>query len=118
VAGAALTPELALGLLSELSTDVRVATVLAPDGSTAATDPHDRELGEALRAEVVAMLSAADRAGDETVGELEVTVPEGAVFVSRLGGWTLAVVTGRWVLSSLMRYDLRRVLADLEGVEA
>jgi hypothetical protein len=64
------------------------------------------------------MLSAADRAGDETVGELEVTVPEGAVFVSRLGGWTLAVVTGRWVLSSLMRYDLRRVLADLEGVEA
>jgi hypothetical protein len=29
--------------------------------------------------------------------------------------WTVGVVTGRFALSSLMFYDLRRVLGDLEG---
>ena len=42
-------------------------------------------------------------------------VPGGAVFASRTPRWTLAAVAKRGALSSLMLYDLRAVLGELEG---
>ena len=42
-------------------------------------------------------------------------VPGGAVFASRTPRWTLAVVARRAALSSLMLWDLRAVLGELEG---
>jgi hypothetical protein len=44
-----------------------------------------------------------------------VQVPGGAVFASRTPRWTLAVVARRAALSSLMLWDLRAVLGELEG---
>ena len=41
--------------------------------------------------------------------------PGGAVFASRTPRWTLAAVAKRGALSSLMLYDLRAVLGELEG---
>ena len=41
----------------------------------------------------------------------------GAVHVVRGQGPVLAVVAGRFALSSLMRYDLHQVLGRLEGPE-
>jgi hypothetical protein len=45
---------------------------------------------------------------------VEVTTQRGAVFCVRDGDFTLAVVTGRFALPSLMFYDLRHVLDDLK----
>jgi predicted regulator of Ras-like GTPase activity (Roadblock/LC7/MglB family) len=106
--------------LAELSTDVRAAVLLAPDGSLAASDPDEPGVVAALAEQATAVLAAAadgagERDGREPVGEIEVTMPAGSVFVVRRAGWALAVVAGRYALSSLMRYDLRRVLSDLEG---
>ena len=42
-------------------------------------------------------------------------IPGGAVFASRTPRWTLAAVASRGALSSLMLYDLRAVLGELEG---
>ena len=42
-------------------------------------------------------------------------MPGGAVFASRTPRWTLAVVARRAALSSLMLWDLRAVLGELEG---
>ena len=42
-------------------------------------------------------------------------VPGGAVFASRTPHWTLAAVAKRGALSSLLLYDLRAVLGELEG---
>jgi hypothetical protein len=36
------------------------------------------------------------------------------VFAVREHGWTIAAVTGRFALPSLIFYDLRSVLGDLE----
>jgi predicted regulator of Ras-like GTPase activity (Roadblock/LC7/MglB family) len=120
VAAAALTPELALDYLAELSTAVRAAVLLAPDGSIAAVRPDEESLGEVLRAAAGELLATGEQAGSAAdggplnrVAELEVTVLAGSVFVVRRGGWTAGVVAAREALSSLMRYDLAMILDAL-----
>ena len=115
MASPALTPSLALRYLGELSTDVRAAVLVDPDGALAASEPDDGALGEPLRELVDELLESADRAVTGGVGEVEVATPAGTVFVVRRGGYTLAVAASRFALSSLMRYDLHRILADLQG---
>ncbi len=110
----ALTPELALGHLGELSGDVRAAVLLDANGELAAGDPEKRGTADELRELVLELLATADAADEKAVAEIEVTGPTGAVFVVRGRRFTLAVVTDRFALSSLIRYDLRRVLADLD----
>ncbi len=107
-----LTPELALRQLGELSTDVRAAVLLDVHGDLAAAEPE--EFANDLREVLLDLLESADAADEEPVAEVEVTGPTGAVFVARAGDFTLAVVTDRLALSSLIRHDLRRVLADLD----
>ena len=109
-----LTPELALRQLGELSTNVRAAVLLDAHGDLAAAEPEDGELANDLRELLLDLFESADAADDEPVAEVEVTGPTGAVFVARGGDFTLAVVTDRLALSSLIRHDLRRVLADLD----
>jgi predicted regulator of Ras-like GTPase activity (Roadblock/LC7/MglB family) len=113
----ALTPELALRHLGELSTDVRAAVLLDAHGELAAGEPDDRELAEDLREVLLALLESADSADDEAVAEVEVATPAGAVFVVRARDFALGVVTDRSALSSLIRYDLRRALAALDRGE-
>ena len=62
------------------------------------------------------LLSRADAAirGRSKATAVEVTATRGSVFAVRSERWTLAVVTGRLVLSSLMLFDLRHVLDDLD----
>ncbi len=110
----ALTPELALRHLGELSTDVRAAVLLDARGELVASAPDDRELAEDLREGLLDMLESVDAADEEPVAEVEVTAPTGAVFAVRAPDFTLGAVTDPSTLSSLIRYDIRRVLADLE----
>ena len=110
----ARTPDLALTYLGELSTDIRAAVLLDDRGRLAAARPE----APAARAEAMGelareLLARADEAAGEPVAEVEATTADGAVFGVRGDGWALAVVAERPALSSLMRYDLRHVLADL-----
>ena len=47
--------------------------------------------------------------------ELQVTTADGGVYAARSDQHAIAVVCGRFALPSLIRYDLRVVLADLAG---
>lgn len=100
-----LTPELALDYIGELSTDIRAAVVLDRDGRLAAGTP---DVGERLREPVVELMKAAAPAR-----QVEVKVAGGAVFAVHGEDWTVAAVTRRSALSSLMFYDLRSALAAL-----
>jgi hypothetical protein len=114
VAGPALTPALALDFLAELSTDIRAGVLLDADGALAASWQGDDEKGERVRELVTDLIERVDgSAGSSKPAQVEVSTPGGFVFCVREGGWTIAVVTGRYVLSSLMLYDLRRVAEDL-----
>jgi hypothetical protein len=118
VSDAALTPELALDYLGELSTDIRGAAVLDSGGAVAAQSGFDEDDGEQVRTLVGDLFDRAAEAkgdGGAPPAQLEVSLPEGVVYAVRERGWTLAVVAGRFALSSLMFYDLRMVIRDLSG---
>jgi hypothetical protein len=112
VAGPALTPELALDYLGELSTDIAGCVVVDSQGAVAAVTGDDRERGEKMRTLALELLDGAAEAGD-AVDQVEVVTAEGSVFAVRGESWTIAVVAGRQPLSSLMFYDLRNVVRDL-----
>jgi hypothetical protein len=101
----ALSPEHALEYLRALSADIQAGAVLAADGRLLA-GPH--ELGEAARE----LLAAAPEADD-----VEVALANATVFGARSDTHAVVLVCGRFALPALVRYDLRRVLGDLAGLE-
>jgi predicted regulator of Ras-like GTPase activity (Roadblock/LC7/MglB family) len=103
--------------LGQLSTDIRASAIVSADGRTAATS-RPGEGGDRLRELTAELFSKADTADDQVVTQVEVSTGDGAVYAVRDERWTVAVVTGRFALSSLMFYDLRSVLGDLEGKPA
>ena len=113
----AMSPELALAYLGELSTDIRAAAVLDKDGAVAAQSGFDEGDDEQVKDLVGDLFDHAAEAGDPAPNQIEVALPEGSVYAVREHGWTLAVVTGRFALSSLMFFDLRMVIRDLAGLE-
>jgi len=98
----ALTPDLALAYLGELSTDIRAAVVLDASGERLAGDA-------ALAGPIRALLAAAPAPG------VEVLTARGGVFAARGVHHALAVVTGRFALPALLRHDTRRTVADLDA---
>ena len=112
MSGPALTPDLALDYLGELSTDIRAAVIVDSGGGVVAVTGGDEERGEKMRALATEMLDVAAEAG-EGVDQVEVVTGEGSVFAVRGDAWTVAVVAGRQPLASLMFYDLRNVVRDL-----
>ena len=112
----ALTPELALDYLDELSTDVRAAVLLDERGELAAHKAEPPEPGgERLRDLARELFERAEAAapGGGPVPQFEVSLSGGAIYGVREGGWTLVVATGRFAMSSVMFYDLRSVISDL-----
>jgi hypothetical protein len=110
-----LTPELALSYLDELSTDIRAAVLLDEAGAPVAHSGAGEESGARLGELALELFDRAARAAGQPVPQLEVTLADGAVYGVRDRGWTLVVVTGRFALSSVMFYDLRNVVTDLDG---
>jgi hypothetical protein len=98
-----LTPPVALDYLRELSADIVAGVVLDGAGKLLA-GPED--LGTAARD----LMAAAGEAE-----EVHVSTADGAIFAARSDRHALVVVCGRLALPSLIRYDLRLVLADLSG---
>ena len=109
------TPQSVAKRACELARDARAAVVLDKAGKLAGSSESDRErseeLGELTR-ELVEALD--DAAPGEQPEQFEAQVDNGAVYLVRRPDWTIAVVARRKALSSLMFYDLRAVLSELE----
>jgi predicted regulator of Ras-like GTPase activity (Roadblock/LC7/MglB family) len=104
----------ALAFLAEMSPDLRGAAILAADGEVLAADGDRAEWEDAA----AALLAAADRAGGEQAEQVHIATEQGEVFALRHGGLTAVAVTERFVLSSLMSFDMRSVLRDLRAGSA
>ncbi len=102
----ALTPELAVGYLRELSTDIRAVAILTPDGKPLAGEPE-------LAAAAGKLLAAAPDAA-----EIEVAAAGGVVHAARSDEHAVVAVCGRFALTALIRYDLKIVLAELASTPA
>jgi hypothetical protein len=112
-----MTPDLALDYLGELSTDIRGAAVLDATGAVAAQTGFEEGDSDDVRTLVGDLLDRAveARGNGSASTQVEVSLPDGVVYAVREAGWTIAVVSGRFALSSLMFYDLRMVIRDLNG---
>jgi hypothetical protein len=114
-----LTPERAAERLRGLSADVRAAVLLDAAGSLRGASDDDYDDAQALGDLARKLFEEVDRAtrdwDTEPPEQIEVQIPGGAVFGSRTPHWTLVAVARRGALSSLMLYDLRAVLGELEG---
>jgi hypothetical protein len=112
---ATLTPDAVPARVCALSADARAAVLLDAAGAPVSCSEPDParagELGELARE----LMDAVDDAPGDPVQDVEVQVPGGTVYASRTPSWTLAVVARRAALSSLMLWDLRAVLGELEG---
>jgi hypothetical protein len=99
----ALTPELAVDYLRELSADIQAAVVLTPAGEPLAGS-------EELARAAARLLAAAPEAA-----EIEVATAGGAVHAARSAEHAVVAVCGRFALPALIRYDLKVVLGELAG---
>jgi predicted regulator of Ras-like GTPase activity (Roadblock/LC7/MglB family) len=103
----------ALGELMELSSQVEAAVVLGSDGAVVAASPEG-ERADALAAAALELVGAAfDLGARQEVLRVEVELGEGAVFVLREGGRTIAARTVPEPASGLVVYDLRTCLRSI-----
>lgn len=116
---ATLTPERTAARLCELSSDARAAVLLDAAGVLAGSSGVEPEQAQALAELTRELFETVDRAtrdwDADPAEQVEVQVSGGGAFASRTPRWTLAVVARRGALASLMLYDLRAVLGELEG---
>ena len=99
----------ALGELLELSSQITAAIVLDADGAVLASSTGDAAASAALAASTADLIAAAGDLGTDArdVTRVEVELDEGAIFVVREGGHTVAATTGAGPTSGLVVYDLR-----------
>jgi predicted regulator of Ras-like GTPase activity (Roadblock/LC7/MglB family) len=103
----------ALAFLTEMSPDLRGAAILDADGAVLAASGED-EAGEAWGEAARALLAAADAADPEPAEQIHVGSESGEVFALRHGGLAAVAVTERFALASLILFDMRQALRDLE----
>jgi hypothetical protein len=103
----------ALAYLEEISPQLRGCALLTAAGDVLAAS-GDPEAWEEAGA---ALLVAADAAQGEPAAHAHVATGDGEVFCVREGKLAAVAVAERFVLASLMVFDLRSVLRDLAAGE-
>jgi hypothetical protein len=96
-----------LDRLMELSPEMRGGAILA-SGEVLAASGDEAEWGEAA----ASLLTAADASG-EAAEQVHVAIEAGEVFAFRDGDLAAVAVTERFVLASLMAFDMRAIIRDL-----
>ena len=101
--------ERALALLGEMSAEMRAGAILGTGGEVLASDgPPD-----AWAERVSAVLEQADAADGDPAEHIHIATEAGELFLTRRNGVTVVAITERFVLASLMSFDMRAVLTDL-----
>jgi hypothetical protein len=107
---AALTdPRQAVAYLEEISPEMRGCSILDGSCEVLASTGEDADWQAACRQ----LLEDADSTAGEPVNHLHIATGDGEVFGVRHEGLVAVAVTERFVLASLMLFDLRTVLRDL-----
>jgi hypothetical protein len=110
-----LTPESVAQKAVELARDARAVVVLDGAGDLAGSSESDGERSRELAERAKELIDAVDAAAPGDAPEqVEAQVDGGAVYLVRRPDWAIAAVARRQALSSLMFYDLRAVLSELE----
>jgi len=109
----------ALAELTELSSQVERAVVLRADGSVLGSTLGNSEAAESLGKTALELIAIAFelRSSPDEVTRVEVELADGAVFVLREGGTTIAATTRAQPTAGLVAYDLRTCLQRIDEPE-
>ena len=102
-------PGQAVAYLEEISPEMRGCAILDSAGAVLASTGED----EAWERAAGRMIEAVDGAGSEPSARAHVATGDGEVFCVRHDGLVAVAVTERFVLASLMLFDLHAVLREL-----
>ena len=105
----------ALSELTSLSAQITVAIVLDADGSTLASTLDEAgaaELGQTVQELLAAAGRAAGGSGHD-VAQLEISTPDGSVFLVRDGQRAIAATTRPEPAAGLVFYDLKTCLRQI-----
>jgi hypothetical protein len=102
-------PRQAVSYLEEISPEMRGCAILDGAGEVLACSGD----GEAWRDAAAGFARATDEAGEREAAHAHVATGDGEVFMVRQDGLTAIAATDRFVLASLMLFDLRAVLRGL-----
>ena len=114
---AAITEELALRYLLELSTDIRAAFLVDDHGELTASAPEPPPERIASAGARLAREARSRADGGEPAVEIDVRLDGGAAFMVWEGGPALVCVTGPFALPGLILHDMRIALSDLRRGE-
>jgi hypothetical protein len=95
----------------EISPEMRGCAILGAGGEVLAASDSPGDWQKAAGE----LSSAADAAGGEPVSHVHVSTGDGEVFYVRSGGLAAIAVTEKLTLASLVLFDLRSALHELEG---
>ncbi len=104
-------PAAAVAYLEEISPEMRGCAILDPAGGVLAASGEKGEWAGPARE----LLEAADAATGEPAAHAHIATGEGEVFCVRHRDLVAVAVAERFVLSSLMAFDLRAVLREIGG---
>lgn len=105
----------ALAELTELSSQIERAVVLRADGSVLGSTLDDSATETLARTAIELVAAAFElRPAPDEVTRVEVELAEGAVFVLREGGRTIAATTRPQPTAGLVAYDLRTCLQRID----
>lgn len=104
-----------LSYLLELEPEIRVAAIIDGGGAVLeSSETGTSNFGPAA----VGLIEAVDGAGNKPFDSCHIASDDAEVFVVREGDLSLVAVTERFVLASLMAFDMRMTLRDLPGGQA
>lgn len=99
-----------IGYLAELEPELRGAVVFDREGAVLECSvPAASGFADAA----ATLVHELDTCGDEPIDSCHIASDDSEVFVVREAGLTLVAVAARFVLASLMTYDIRMTLRDL-----
>lgn len=104
-------PRQAVSYLEEISPEMRGCAILDAAGEVLASTGDQEDWTQRSRE----LLAAVDAAGAEPAAHAHIATGDGEVFCVRQDGLVAVAVTERFVLASLMLFDLRAVLRELAG---
>ena len=109
-------PADAVAQLVETSPELRGCAILDSRGAVLAATGEENE--KEWREAAAELVAAADAAGGEPAAYAHIASGDGEVFLVRHGGLVAVAAAERFVLSSLMVFDLRATLRQLEAAGA
>ena len=114
--------ERGLSRLIELEPEIRAAAILDDVGNVVGClGPADRPGGRdwdrhGFGPAAVELVVAIDEAGGKPFDSCHIASSDAEIFVVREGSLSLVALSERFVLASLMAFDMRMTLRDLDGV--